>query len=125
VKFANGTEYIVGPLLSKTAASMDEAEQFRIRFRSDIITPLTDEASVALSELNEILARIGPQNDISEAIDGQQREEMCLNLTADMLPSGSIILLDNGRWLHARNEVKDPSRHLRRIRWGARKFKLV
>lgn len=31
-------------------------------------------------------------------------------------------MMDNERWLHARNEVKDPNRHLRRVRWDAREF---
>lgn len=123
MKFANGTEFIIGPLLSKTD------EGYRIRFRSDIITPLTDEASVALAHLDSILARtrMAKTNGFLGLGEGSREEEkgrgeMSLNLTADMLPNGSVVLLDNGRWLHARNEVRDPGRHLRRVRWDARLF---
>lgn len=34
------------------------------------------------------------------------------------LPSGTILLLDNARFLHARTEVRDPERHLLRMRFS-------
>ncbi|OJJ46863.1 hypothetical protein ASPZODRAFT_131758 [Penicilliopsis zonata CBS 506.65] len=81
-----------------------------LRFRDDIFTPLTSSAEAALAELKSVMT-------------GAEAERATLHLTAQMMPRGSVILLDNGRWLHARNEVKDPARHLRRVRWDARKLK--
>lgn len=78
-----------------------------IRFREDILTPLTTRAAQALEELRE-------------AISGEARSAVHLR-SAD-LPRGSIILMDNRRWLHARNDIMDPQRHLRRVRWDARRF---
>ncbi|KAJ5206331.1 Taurine catabolism dioxygenase TauD/TfdA [Penicillium cf. griseofulvum] len=65
----------------------------QLRFRKDITVPLTPNATKALDELKEIF-----------------------------LPQGSIVMMDNRRWLHSRNEVKDPNRHLRRVRWDASPF---
>lgn len=96
---------IVGSLL----ATNPDGNSTRLRFRQDIVAPLSDRAAEALAELENVL--LGPE-----------AEARVLNLTAQKLPRGSIILMDNGRWLHARNEVKDPNRHLRRVRWDARQF---
>jgi len=72
---------------------------------------MTERAALALDDLQEVL---------DNAREGGG--DMCLHLDAATLPKGPIVLLDNGRWLHARNEVKDEGRHLRRIRWDARAF---
>ncbi|TEA22067.1 hypothetical protein C8034_v006344 [Colletotrichum sidae] len=76
-----------------------------MRFREDILVPLTGLARKALEELSAVLA--------SEDV----RADATLHLTPDDLPTGSIILMDNRRWLHARNRINDPKRHLRRVRW--------
>ncbi|KAI0431941.1 hypothetical protein F5Y09DRAFT_330016 [Xylaria sp. FL1042] len=78
-----------------------------IRFRGDIITPLSSEASRALEELKECLTIAATDSEIT------------MNLSAVDLPENTIVLVNNRRWLHARTDVKDPERHLRRIRWGA------
>ncbi|OAQ70100.1 taurine catabolism dioxygenase TauD [Pochonia chlamydosporia 170] len=80
-----------------------------MRFRQDILTPLTEDASAALTELNDTLKKVRSSNH-------------AVHLTASDLPTGSVILVDNFRWLHARNHVKDPERHLRRVRWDAVPF---
>lgn len=80
-----------------------------IRFREDIITPLTAEAGTAMDELRRVLL-------------GQELRGETLHLGAESMPRGSVLLLDNRRWLHARNEVRDPERHLRRVRWDATPF---
>ncbi|KIA75935.1 hypothetical protein HK57_00247 [Aspergillus ustus] len=72
------------------------------------VTPLTARAEAALQELMRLVA--------------QHKETHALHLTSEMLPEGSIVLMDNGRWLHSRNEVRDPERHLRRVRWDATPF---
>ncbi|OQE31577.1 hypothetical protein PENSTE_c001G04196 [Penicillium steckii] len=104
IKSQSETE-IVGNLLTINP----NRKTLRLRFREDIVTPLGEEAAKALEELKGVL--LGPAT-----------KEQVLNLHPSMLPRGSIILVDNGRWLHARNEVKDPNRHLRRVRWDARRF---
>ncbi|KAJ5773682.1 hypothetical protein N7457_008578 [Penicillium paradoxum] len=96
---------IIGGLLTTSPGT----KSIKLRFREDIVRPLTDQASKALAELKSVL--LGPT-----------ARSRILNLKAEDLPRGSIILMDNGRWLHARNEVKDPNRHLRRVRWDARPF---
>ncbi|KID79773.1 uncharacterized protein G6M90_00g016170 [Metarhizium brunneum] len=82
-----------------------------LRFRRDILTPLTPAAAHALDELDAALARVHVL-----------APHATLHLQAADLPSGSVILVDNFRWLHARNDVKDPARHLRRVRWDAVPF---
>ncbi|RSL43316.1 hypothetical protein CEP54_015137 [Fusarium duplospermum] len=84
-----------------------------IRFREDILTPLTDRASLALVELKEAL--------LKEEVQAHST----VHLKSADLPKGSIILMDNRRWLHARNDIKDPERHLRRVRWDACPFETV
>ncbi|KXG53202.1 Taurine catabolism dioxygenase TauD/TfdA [Penicillium griseofulvum] len=100
-----GKHHIVGNLL---AVNPDGNSGSQLRFREDITVPLTPNATKALDELKEILCR-------------GAREET-LHLTPQSLPQGSIIMMDNRRWLHSRNEVKDPNRHLRRVRWDAAPF---
>jgi alpha-ketoglutarate-dependent taurine dioxygenase len=79
-----------------------ESSGSQLRFREDITVPLTLDASKALDELKEILYSAA--------------QEESLHLPPQSLPQGSIIMIDNRRWLHSRNEVKDPNRHLRRVR---------
>lgn len=96
---------IVGNLLAPKVGKAGS----RLRFREDITVPLTDNAAQALDELKSILL-------------SHQAGEETLHLTAEILPRGSIIMMDNQRWLHARNEIKDPNRHLRRVRWNSMPF---
>lgn len=106
-------EFVRSSTQSHITASLLAADEFgapaMIRFRGDIITPLTVEAKAALNELGRAL--LSP--DV---------QEETLHLTAENMPRGSVLLMDNRRWLHARNEVKDPERHLRRVRWDAIPF---
>ncbi|KAF5641774.1 asparagine oxygenase [Fusarium tjaetaba] len=83
-----------------------------IRYRDDIITPLTTQAAEALEELGAVLVR-------SEA-----QASSTIHLRSSDLPKGSIVLMDNRRWMHSRNEIQDPERHLRRVRWDARPFNI-
>lgn len=98
-----GQEHIRGNLLTVYPGCS------QLRFRDDITEPLTDNAAKALEELKGVLS-------------GKDAEEQTLHLTPQSLPRGSIIMMDNRRWLHARNEVRDPRRHLRRVRWDATAF---
>lgn len=81
----------------------------QLRFREDIVTPLTPNAAIALEELKKILR-------------GPDAKASVLDFTGGPLPRGSVLLVDNRRWLHARNHVKDPNRHLKRVRWDSRAF---
>jgi hypothetical protein len=101
-----GEQYIVSNLL---AVKPEGKGGSQLRFRDDITIPLTPNAAKALDELKGILY-------------GDRAEEWTIHLEPKSLPQGSIILMDNRRWLHSRNEVKDPNRHLRRVRWDARPF---
>ena len=104
--------HIVGSLLSYSDDGRDEAALgAEIRFREDIVVPLTKAAEVAFAEFKSILG-------------GPEAVQRAVHLKPEMLPRGSILFLNNRTWLHARNEVKDPDRHLRRVRWDARSFGL-
>lgn len=99
--------HIVGNILSTDVVNGASI----MRFREDIVTPLSEDASRALCELKRVLreAETPPHSTI-------------LRLRPSDMPRGSIILVDNRRWLHARSDVKDPKRHLRRVRWDAVPF---
>ena len=102
-QFHKDVDHIVGPLLSSDG-------QRKLRYRRDIIDPLTDKAAVALDEIESSLK-------ICDCTDGTVRF-----LGNDVMKNGCIILLDNARWLHARTPINDPSRWLRRVRWGPERF---
>ncbi|KAJ2992669.1 hypothetical protein NUW58_g2089 [Xylaria curta] len=97
---------IVGSIL----AADQEGQPGIMRYRRDILTPLTERASKALQELDMSLERT----------EAQSRSRV--DLAAEDIPAGSIILMNNHRWLHARNNINDPKRHLRRVRWDAVPF---
>ncbi|KAI1123804.1 hypothetical protein F5Y10DRAFT_280655 [Nemania abortiva] len=101
VKDSNATHITVS-LLSNNSDG-----QSIMRFRGDIITPLTEDAAKAFEELKRAMLTAVSNPDVT------------MHLAAEELPKQSVIMLDNRRWLHSRNEVKDPSRHLRRVRWDA------
>ncbi|KAL6915679.1 hypothetical protein ACHAPO_008106 [Fusarium lateritium] len=97
-------KHIIGSILKSNG------ESTMIRFREDIVTPLTDRATLALKELREAL------------MQQEVQAHTTVHLKSSDLPKGSIILMDNRRWLHSRNDIKDPERHLRRVRWDACAF---
>ncbi|TFB01713.1 hypothetical protein CCMA1212_006254 [Trichoderma ghanense] len=92
-----------------------EGRLTRMRFREDLLTPLSERAAAALGELRRVLLQ-------GAEARGSHRSMVRLDLTPEVLPEGSIIMIDNRRWLHARNHVRDPERHLRRVRWDAVPF---
>ncbi|KAF2753575.1 Clavaminate synthase-like protein [Pseudovirgaria hyperparasitica] len=100
-----GESRVTGSLLGNGSGEA----AFQLRYRDDIVRPLTKGAALALEELRQLLQ--------SAAV-----KPLVLQLTPVLLPAGSVILIDNRRWLHARDQVKDPDRHLRRVRWDARPF---
>ena len=108
LEFSKGTDSIIGSLISPAK----EPGQVRLRYRSDIVRPLTKDAGEALSEIDRLLAN-GPESD----------SDMWMSLTPEVLPDDTIVLMDNGRWMHARTQVLDGERHLRRIRWDRREFR--
>lgn len=79
----------------------DIGESMRLRFRDDILTPLTTRAEASLAELKDAML--------------QEKSLFTLHSTPkDLpkdLPKGSVILMDNTRWLHGRSPVRDPARH--------------
>lgn len=100
------TQYIIGSLLESNGAS----GSCIMRYRADIVTPLSRRASKALTEVNRALQHM------------QSQLHSTLHLSSHDLPGKSIIIMDNRRWLHSRNQVKDAGRHLRRVRWDAVPF---
>lgn len=81
----------------------------KIRYRREIIEPLGDEARRALEELDV-------------AIGSSVSKGWAKVLGSDVMKDGVVVCLDNARWMHARSEVRDPQRWLRRIRWGPERF---
>ncbi|KAE8375735.1 hypothetical protein BDV26DRAFT_294745 [Aspergillus bertholletiae] len=100
--------HIVGSLFA--IDTLGQTQSLMMRYRDEIVTPLSTRAATALKELKGALQ------------DLDALSHSTLHLTAADLPKRSIILLDNYRWLHARNGIKDPARHLRRVRWNAIPF---
>ncbi|KAI1923763.1 hypothetical protein LOZ65_003213 [Ophidiomyces ophidiicola] len=97
--------YITGSILGQALGNGSS----ELRFREEILTPLSSSARLAIEELGKTL-------------DSPQARKATVDLTPELLPQGSIILINNRKWLHARSEVKDPQRHLRRVRWDAQPF---
>ncbi|MCJ1334179.1 hypothetical protein MMC10_010886 [Thelotrema lepadinum] len=107
LEFAKGTASINGSLISPAK----DPSQARLRYRSDIIRPLTNDARVALDEVDRLLVN-GPESEGA----------IWISLTSEILPDRTICLMDNGRFMHARTQVLDSERHLRRIRWDRQEF---
>lgn len=84
-------EHILGSLLT-FSTNPGAQPSAQLRFRGDIIVPLTKAAAESLEELNSVLS------------DPRIRSEI-LHMTPDILPRGSVLLLDNRRWLHTRKYV--------------------
>ncbi|KAF3935430.1 hypothetical protein ABW20_dc0105679 [Dactylellina cionopaga] len=106
-EFDKGVSHtLVGPLLDM---SLGEP---KLRFRRDIITPTTERAEMALKDLDRVL-------DECQSSSGRSLRK---TMKAEDLPDGMVIVVDNAKWLHARNQVNDPDRHLRRVRWNAQPF---
>ncbi|KAK6836922.1 taurine catabolism dioxygenase [Apiospora arundinis] len=96
-------EFIKNPMRQSLVGSILEAG-------GDLVTPLSEEGARALKELNDILRN---ESLIST---------MVLSLSSAKMAEGSILLVDNRRWLHSRTNIHDPVRHLRRVRWDAAPF---
>ena len=90
-EFFKGQEYIEASIIYGN---------HQISFRRDCIvnSECTSEQLKALDVLEEII----------------QRKELSRNL---LLKNGSVLFLDNTRYLHARTAILDDSRHLQRIRY--------
>ncbi|KAK6358804.1 hypothetical protein TWF730_008123 [Orbilia blumenaviensis] len=109
-EFDKGTSHtLVGALLD-----MSYGEP-KLRFRRDIITPLTPEAALALEELDRAL-------EDCQSSSGRSLKKV---MKAEDLPDGMVVVVDNAKWLHARSQVNDPERHLRRVRWNAQPFPAI
>ncbi|KAI0545202.1 hypothetical protein F4679DRAFT_576311 [Xylaria curta] len=104
-----------GQIVGNLMAIDPESQSCLMRFRRDILTPLTPSASDALEELDACLRA-------PESAAESKLAMSTVHLTSSDFPSGTIIMMDNRRWLHARNDIKDPKRHLRRLRWDAVPF---
>lgn len=107
-EFFKGISNVDGSLLCQDRGRGN----IRVRFRSDIIEPLSEDARKGLFELDQILTSDG----------GGTIDSVRIDLTAEILSDNTVILMDNSRWLHSRTEIKDLQRHLRRIRWGRKSF---
>ncbi|EPS41627.1 hypothetical protein H072_4497 [Dactylellina haptotyla CBS 200.50] len=106
-EFAKGSsQKLVGSLLDMSGGEP------KLRFRRDIISAMTEQARSALEELDKVL-------DECQSSSGRSLRR---TMTAEDLADGTVIIVDNAKWLHARSQVNDPDRHLRRIRWNAHPF---
>lgn len=99
-EFRKDVSHVTGALLTSDA---------KIRYRREIIQPLGDQAGKALNELDEVL-------------QSSEDNGWVKILGADIMKDGVIVCLDNAKWMHARSEVRDPQRWLRRVRWGPEGF---
>jgi alpha-ketoglutarate-dependent taurine dioxygenase len=101
-------------IIGNVMAIDQESQSCMMRFRRDLLSPLTERASKALEELDACFQSTGAT--------AQSEWPSTVHLTAADFPTGTIIIMDNRRWLHARNQINDPKRHLRRLRWDAIPF---
>ncbi|KAI5779663.1 hypothetical protein DFH27DRAFT_586425 [Peziza echinospora] len=95
---------IIAPVLAREKGT----GLWKIRYRRDIVEGLTPEAKKAVEELDRVTV-----------MDGYGHARA---LGEDVMRDRAIVLLDNARWLHARSDVRDPQRWLRRARWGPQTF---
>ena len=66
------------------------------RYRREILTDCTEEQSRVLERMEELLI------------------DLIFDFTMEQ---GTVLLLDNHRFLHGRTTILDPERHLRRVRF--------
>ena len=73
---------------------------FNVRFRKEIIdlASISDDMKLALNEFEQLCY----SPDLNRSL---------------FVEKNSIMIIDNKRFLHARTQIKDPSRHLKRIRF--------
>jgi alpha-ketoglutarate-dependent taurine dioxygenase len=84
---------------------------WKMRYRRDIIEPMNEEAKAALDVLEAALAEIDEGKTPGVNILGP-----------DVMTENAVIVVDNARFLHARSEINDPRRWLRRVRWAPEQF---
>lgn len=112
-------EFVKDPAKQQIAGSLmaidHESQACMMRFRRDLVTPLTERAAKALEDLDNHLQATSLAAQSSESLS-------TIHLTSADFPTGTIIMMDNRRWLHSRNNINDPKRHLRRLRWDAVPF---
>lgn len=86
-------------VLAKEASVIDN--DLNLRFRRDIIDEYacSSEQIEALNELDCIIYN-------------------SMNIRKIDLPKNSLLLMNNGKFLHARTSIKDKNRHLRRVRFN-------
>jgi len=99
LEFNKGYHELVGPILSFEKC---------FRFREDIITPPQNHpmGEHALNRLKEELKKKENHGKL-------------------FLPDHTLVLVDNGRFFHGRSVIKDPLRHLKRIRFHPRDHHLI
>ncbi|MEK7641415.1 MAG: TauD/TfdA family dioxygenase [Patescibacteria group bacterium] len=90
-EFMKDREYSTGPILFKGN---------RIAYRRECII----ESELSAEHIQAL-----------DALDAQIANPACV--TSVSLPRGSVLFLDNTRFLHARTEIKDEKRHLQRVRY--------
>ena len=95
LEFRKLQEYITRPLLADYESN-PKSKDTLWWFRRDIIIPIDEE-----------------QKEILDTVEKVLRE----NEFIGELPEGYMLIMDNARWFHGRNEVKDPKRMLKRIRF--------
>lgn len=99
-EFQKDVTHVTGALLTSDG---------KIRYRREIIEPLNSEAGKALEELDSVL-QSSEDNGIARVLGD------------DIMKDSTIVCLDNAKWMHARSQVRDPQRWLRRVRWGPELF---
>ncbi|KAA8898496.1 hypothetical protein FN846DRAFT_892780 [Sphaerosporella brunnea] len=106
-EFSKDKDHVIGSILM----FLPLVPCWKMRYRRDIIEPLNEEAQVALGALEEALAEIDEGKAPGVSILGP-----------DVMTENAVVVVDNARFLHARSEIKDPKRWLRRVRWAPEFF---
>jgi alpha-ketoglutarate-dependent taurine dioxygenase len=113
-EFSKETDHVIGAILMGPSPSTSPREDnafWKMRYRRDVIDPMNEEAQAALDKLEEVLAEL----------DGRKGSGVNI-LGPDVMTEDAVVVVDNARFLHARSEINDPRRWLRRVRWAPEVF---
>ncbi|KAI5820897.1 hypothetical protein BZA77DRAFT_384008 [Pyronema omphalodes] len=111
-EFMKDKDHVVGSILMPLPLGPGEGTPvWKMRYRREIIDPMNEEAKNALDVLEKVLAEINEGKTPGVNVLGP-----------DVMTENAVIVVDNARFLHARSEINDPRRWLRRVRWAPEHF---
>jgi hypothetical protein len=96
IEFRKNNEFFSGPIIFPSPLDQTDI----VRYRDEVIVK-EDLTALQLEALKEFETVLRDPSIVQKFF----------------LKTGSLILVDNGKYFHGRDEIKDPKRHLKRIRF--------